>query len=274
MAALPRKRRRVCVSGCNREMAVFTLISILKRVTALRATSERRGSGEWNSCDSVSLSPVGLTGGVGWRRLTAAYLLSPEWRDRVIPPVLCIGALQLGVLEHDRCAVGDDLDHLVTDLGTVEAHPNDRGRPKFFSRSPHPRERLAATRGEQVPILVERTAIPERVQAGHDVAGDTATPDGDADDDTERHGDVCARDSVRRRDADGGIVSCAHVRWGRTLCRRCIARSFRGVRPIHVVPPGDSTTLEGRDHAHIVPGGLTAGLISRGGHLPAPSSPY
>src|SRR5215213_11510945 len=64
-------------------MVVFTLVSILKGVTALRATSERRGSGEWNSCDSVSLSPVGLTGGVGWRQLTVAYLLSPEWRDRV-----------------------------------------------------------------------------------------------------------------------------------------------------------------------------------------------
>src|SRR5215217_2266761 len=83
MPALLRKRRRVRGSGCNREMVVFTLVSILKGVTALRATSERRGSGEWNSCDSVSLSPVGLTGGVGWRQLTVAYLLSPEWRDRV-----------------------------------------------------------------------------------------------------------------------------------------------------------------------------------------------
>src|SRR5215208_5929688 len=164
-------------------MAVFTLVSILKGVTALRATSERRGSGEWNSCDSVSLSPVGLTGGVGRRQLTAAYLLSPESKDRVTPPVLCIGALQLGVLEDDRCPVGDDLDHLATNLGTVEAHPNDRGRSTFFSRSPHPRERLVATRGEQLPILVECTVIPERVQPGHDIAADAATPDGDADHD-------------------------------------------------------------------------------------------
>src|SRR5829696_5104190 len=93
----------------------------------------------------------------------AATSLVPGCRDRVLSRVLRMGWLRLGVLEHDRGAVGDHLDHLVTDLGTVEAHPDDCGRSKSLSRSLHPRERLAATRGEQVPILVERTAIPERV---------------------------------------------------------------------------------------------------------------
>src|SRR5215213_3167944 len=105
-----------------------------------------------------------------------------------------MGWLRLGVLEHDRGAVGDDLDHLTTDLSTVEACPDDRVRPEFLRRLPHPHERLAATRCEKVPILVERTAFAKRVQPGDDVAGDAATADGDADHDTKRHGDLCARD--------------------------------------------------------------------------------
>src|SRR5215218_4751752 len=192
-------------------MVVYMLVSILKGVTALRATSERRGSGEWNSCDSVSLSPVGLTSGVGWRQLTAAYLLSPEWRARVIPLVLCIGALQLGVLEHDRCAVGDDLDHLAADFGGVEAQPDHRVCSKLLRLGCHPRERLSSDRGEVAPVLVERTAVPERVQPGHNVAADAAAADGDADHDTERPGDPFSRDLVSRRDADGDGVRRAHV---------------------------------------------------------------
>jgi hypothetical protein len=152
--------------------------------------------------------------------------------------VLRMGWLRLGVLEHDRGAVGDDLDHLAADFGGVEAQPDHRVCSKLLRLGCHPRERLSSDRGEVAPVLVERTAVPERIQPGHDVAADAAAADGDADHGAQVGGDPRTRDLVRRGDADGGIVSCAHVRWGRTLCRRCIARSFRDVRPIRVVPRG------------------------------------
>src|SRR5918994_6795987 len=110
----------------------------------------------------------------GSRGRAAATWLVPGCRDRVLSRVLRMGWLRLGVLEHDRGTVGDDLDHLTTDLGTVEARPDDRVRPESLGRSPHPHERLAATRCEKLPILVERTAVPERVQPGHNVAADAA----------------------------------------------------------------------------------------------------
>ena len=90
------------------------------------------------SCDIASLSPVVLTGGVGRRRLTpiqwngretwpsGRHLACPWMQEPRPSRVLRVAWLRLGVLEHDRSAVGDDLDHLAADLGSVKAQPDHR----------------------------------------------------------------------------------------------------------------------------------------------------
>ena len=102
--------------------------------------------------------------------------------------------------DDDRGAIRHDLDHVVADLGRVEAHPDDRVRPELLCLGCHRRERFPANRGELVPVLVEGSAIPERVEPGHDVGAEAAPPHRDPEHEAERRHGAPAGEPLRRRD--------------------------------------------------------------------------
>jgi hypothetical protein len=151
-AALPSKRRRVWVSVCIiGNIVLLRLTGMVATVTACfqrcwhRSATIQSFSGSYVS--DVIRSNCG--GGVmDWASFEIAsfplplerpYLLSCGRGERVISLELPFALVRLEVLEHDRGAIGDDLDHLTTGLGRVEAQPHHRVRAKPFRRARRPK---------------------------------------------------------------------------------------------------------------------------------------